>query len=122
MAGTIKQDRLMPNSTATNMDHYRYFIVLQPQRLPVGPFTLQRQARRAAAFEFVGLLQEWTAERDQQDQVSALEVTMFGQIQITCSPEFIEQIRQQDILAIAEIRAAQSIETSLRRVIEQASA
>lgn len=111
----------MSSSAATNTDHYRYFVVLQPQRLPAGPLALQRQARRAAAFEFVDLLQEWTTEKAQQDEVSALEVTMFGQIQITCTPGFIEQIRQQDILPIAEIRAAQSFETHLRRVIEQAS-
>lgn len=111
----------MPSSAATNTDHYRYFIVLQPQRLPIGPFALQRQARRAAAFELVALLREWATEKAQQDQISALEVTMFGQIQITCTPEFIEQIRQQDILPIAEIRAAHSLEAGLRRVIEQAS-
>lgn len=111
----------MPSSAAANMDHYRYFIVLQPQRLPAGPFALQRQARRTAAFEFVALLREWVTEKAQQDEVSALDVTMFGQIQITCSPDFIELIRQQDILPIAEIRAAQSLETNLRRIIEQAS-
>lgn len=121
MAETIAQDRVMPGSAPANLDHYRYFIVLQPQRLPAGPFALQRQARRSAAFEFVALLREWTTEKAQQDEVSALEVTMFGQIQITCTPEFIEQIRRQDILPIAEIRAAQSLEANLRRVIEQAS-
>ncbi len=104
-----------------NGNHFRYYIVLQPEKTMTGPATLQRQSRRTAAFEFVKLLKEWIAENQQQPQVSALEVTMFGQIQITCAPEFIDQIRQQDMLAIAEIRPAQGAESSLRRIIDQVS-
>jgi uncharacterized protein YjcR len=104
-----------------NGDHFRYYIVLQPERTLSGSATLQRQTRRAASFEFVTLLKEWIAENHQQEQVSALDVTMFGQIQITCDAEFIDQIRQQDIWAIAEIRPAQSAELSLRRIIDQVS-
>ena len=104
-----------------NGDHYRYYIVLQPERNMTGPAALQRQTRRQAAFDFIRLLKEWVAEQKQQDKVSGFDVTMFGQIQITCAPEFIDQIRQQDILTIAEIRPAQSPDVSLRRLIDQVS-
>jgi len=103
----------------SNGNHFRYFIVLQPERTLSGAAALQRQTRRAAAFTFVELLKEWIAENNQESQVSAIEVTMFGQIQLTCDPAFIDQIRQQDILAIAEIRPAQGLD--LRRIIEQVS-
>ncbi len=102
-------------------DHFRYYIVLQTRDGDAGPASLHRQTRRVAAFEFVKLLREWVAEQQQAAQVSALDVTMFGQIQITCAPEFIDQIRQQDILAIAEIRPANSAEVNLRKLIDQIS-
>lgn len=104
-----------------NGNHFRYFIVLQPERTQPGPALLQRQSRRTAAFHFVALLKEWVAERQQQALVSALDVTMFGQIQITCAPAFIEEIRKQDVLAIAEIRPAKGVDMNLWRIIEQAS-
>lgn len=104
-----------------NGDHYRYFIVL-PTGVPGnGPAMLQRNARRAAAQNFVALLREWIAENQLQDQVSRLDVTLFGQVHITCAPAFIEQIRQQDVLDISAIRPAQSMEGSLHRLLEQIS-
>lgn len=102
-------------------DHFRYYIVLQTKDGDAGPASLHRQTRRAAAFDFVKLLREWIAEQKQEAQVSALDVTMFGQILITCAPEFIDQVRQQDILAIAEIRPANSAEMNLRKLIDQVS-
>jgi hypothetical protein len=104
-----------------NGDHYRFFIVLPTGTPGNGPALLERPARRAAALNFVASLKEWIAENKLQDQVSNLDVTMFGQVQITCALEFIEQIRQQDMLAISEIRPAQSMDKTLHRLLEQIS-
>ena len=104
-----------------NGDHFRFFIVL-PTGVPGnGPALLERPVRRAAALNFVGLLKEWIAENKLQEQVSAIDVTMFGQVQITCALEFIEQIRRQDMLAISEIRPAQGMDKTLHRLMEQIS-
>jgi hypothetical protein len=104
-----------------NSNHFRYFIVLQPEKNASGAMTLQRQSRRQAAFDFIKLLKEWVAENRQQEMVSAIDVTMFGQIQIICDPTLIKQIREQDVLAIAEIRPAKGLDINLRRLFDQAS-
>jgi hypothetical protein len=97
-------------------DHFRYFIVLPPEKTATGAVSLQSEARRQVAMEFVNLLREWVVENGQQDLISDLNVTMLGQIQITCHPSFIEQIRRQDVLAIAEIRPVQNISRLLDQV------
>ena len=102
-----------------NGDHYRFFIVLPTGTPGNGPALLERPARRAAALNFVASLQEWIAENQLQEQVSSIEVTMFGQVQITCALAFIEQIRRQDMLAISEIRPAQSTDKNLQRLLGQ---
>ncbi len=103
-----------------NGDHYRFFIVLPTGTSDNnGPVLLQRPARRAAALNFVASLQEWITENKLQDQVSGIEVTMFGQVQITCALAFIAQIRRQDMLAISEIRPAQGGDKNLQRLLEQ---
>jgi hypothetical protein len=105
----------------TNVEHFRYFIVLQPDKATSGAVSLQRQSRRQAALEFANLLREWVDENQQTQLVSSIDITVFGQIQIICSPLLIEQIQQQDILAIAEIRPAKTLDISLRRLFHQAS-
>ncbi len=103
-----------------NGDHYRFFIVLPTGAADGnGPALLQRTARREAAKNFVASLREWIAENQLQDQLSGIEVTMFGQVQITCALTLIAQIRKQDMLAISEIRPAQTGDKNLQRLLEQ---
>ena len=42
--------------------------------------------------------------RPLDDKVSAIGVTFFGQIQITCEPSVMKLIRDQDVIDIAAIR------------------
>ena len=84
--------------------HYRYFIELQPPGGEPVPRTLEAETRRAAARGFIETMRHWLKERNLGEKVSALSVTMFGQIQITCDSTIIKLIRSQDEIDIAAIR------------------
>jgi len=92
--------------------HYRYFIELQPGAGDPVPRILEAETRRAAARGFIENIRQWLKERNLAEKVSALSVTMFGQIQITCDSAIIKLIRNQDNIDIAAIRqGAMRIET-----------
>ncbi len=111
----------LAGGNSMNGDHYRYFVVLQPgDRHALSPL-LQRQARRTMALEFAAMLKEWIAENGLQAEVSAIDVTLFGQVLITCDPDFIDHIRGQDMLAINEIRPAQPVGQQLRKLLDEVS-
>jgi hypothetical protein len=93
--------------------HYRYFIELQPSNGTYESRTAETEQRRAAARNFIENIYGWLKEKDLKEKVSALSVTMFGQIQITCDSTVIKLIRNQD--EIAAIRqGAMYTETPVR--------
>jgi hypothetical protein len=81
---------------------FRYFIELQPNNSEPVPRLLEAEVRRAAARGFIEIMRKWLKEKNMGERVSALSVTMFGQIQITCDSAVIKLIRNQD--AVAAIR------------------
>lgn len=84
--------------------HYRYFIELQsPEGEPV-PRLREAETRRAVAKGFIASMQKWLEEKNLGEKVSALGVTMFGQIQITCDSAIIKLLREQEDVDIVAIR------------------
>ncbi len=84
--------------------HCRYFIELQPQAVEVVPRSRENEARRSLAHDFILMMRDWLKENDLSRKVSTLNVTMFGQVQITCEPAVINLIRNQDVINVAAIR------------------
>ena len=87
-----------------NNPHYRYFIEIQSRGDGLLARAIEAEARRAAAAGFVAIMREWLRERDLGDKVSAIGITLSGQIQITCEPAVMRLIRDQDVIDIAAIR------------------
>ena len=79
--------------------HYRYFIELQPRNGEPLTRAMETEARRQAALGFIENFRGWLKEKDLDEKVSALDVTMFGQVQITCDSAVIKLIRNQDDIA-----------------------
>jgi hypothetical protein len=84
--------------------HYRYFIEIQPRDGAGLPRAFENEARRAAACHFIETVRAWLQEKDLGDKVSTLDVTMFGQVQITCDAAVINFIRNQELADITAIR------------------
>jgi len=84
--------------------HYRYFIELQPSDGVPLPRAAETESRRVAALGFLKTVRDWLVQKDLNEKVSALTVTLFGQIQITCESEIIKRIRHEDVVDIASIR------------------
>jgi hypothetical protein len=95
--------------------HYRYFIEIQSREGAGVSRSIEAVARREVASGFVKTMREWLREKDLEDKVSTLGVTMFGQIQITCEPAVIKLIRNQDVVDIAAIRQGAIYAESLNR-------
>jgi hypothetical protein len=95
--------------------HYRYFIELQPRDGTHASRAFEAEAQRQAASGFIETMREWLREKDLADKVSALGVTMFGQIQITCEATVIKLIRNQDVVDIAAIRQGVAYTENLGR-------
>ena len=93
--------------------HYRYFIELQPSTGEPIPRSRETEARRAAARGFIETMRGWIRERRLDEKVSALNVTMLGQVQITCDSAVINLIRNQDDIAAIR-QSAMYAETPIR--------
>lgn len=91
-------------------ERYRYFIELQPPVAEKLPRHKEQEIRRSAALEFVRSLREWLQESGMTKKVGAVDVTLFGQVLITCETDVIDFVREQDVLNIAAIRQAASLE------------
>jgi hypothetical protein len=82
----------------------RYFIELLPTgEAPVSRFR-ETELRREMAAHFLEKVGEWLKNHELNDKVAAMAITALGQVQITCEPDIIHQIRGQDDLNIAAIR------------------
>jgi SH3-like domain-containing protein len=93
--------------------HYRYFIELQPPSGEPVPRSRETEARRAAARGFIEQMRGWINEKKLDGKVSALTITMLGQIQITCDTAVINLIRNQDDIAAIR-QSAMYAETPIR--------
>ena len=85
-------------------DHNRYFIELQPNSAGPVPRHSEDAVRRAQAIHFMTTIYNWLKTHALEDKVSDVDVTAFGQIQITCTVNVINRIRNEDELSIASIR------------------
>ena len=95
--------------------HYRYFIELQPSNGAPVHRSAEAQTRRATALEFLTTVRDWLVKQDLNEKVSALNVTLFGQIQITCESDVIQRIRHDDVVDIASIRQGTMYTENLSR-------
>ena len=84
--------------------HYRYFIELHSPSGETVPRRLEAETRRQAALGFVETMRRWLVESDLGEKVSALSVTIFGQVQITCDSAIIKLLRNREDIDIAAIR------------------
>lgn len=88
-----------------NGDHNRYFIELQPDDgFDAVPRYREDETRREQAVLFIASVYNWLKNHDLSAKVSAIDVTVFGQVRITCEDEIIHRIRDEDRLNIASIR------------------
>jgi len=83
-------------------DHHRFFIELQAQGSV--PRHSEDATRREHALRFITSIYDWLKQHALADKVSAMDVTAFGQIRITCDADVISRIRGEDDLHIAAIR------------------
>jgi hypothetical protein len=89
----------------------RYFIELQPADTAPVPRYRETELRRETAAQFLEKVGEWLREHELFDKVATMAITALGQVQITCEPAVINQIRDEDGLNIATIRSgAMSLE------------
>ena len=87
-------------------DQFRFFIEFQSPITDPQPRALEDANRRAAAAVAIENLRVWLRENGLERKVSTMGTTMFGQVQITCAPEVIQQIRNFETLPIIAIRNA----------------
>lgn len=96
--------------------HNRYFIELQPSSGAPIPRQQEDEMRRRAALDFITQVKIWLEENDLNEKVSSLDVTMFGQVHITCEAGVINFLRDQDVMNIAAIRQGVFMTESLSRL------
>jgi len=82
----------------------RYFIELQPGDGTSVPRNRENEMRRAQAARFLEKVGAWLKQHELSGKVATLAVTALGQVQITCEPAIISQMRSEDDLNIASIR------------------
>lgn len=85
-------------------DQFRYFIQLQNFMDGSLPRSRAQELQRQQADDVMRVLGEWLADNQLQHKVRAIQATLFGQIQITCTQDVIQRLRQMDLAAIALIR------------------
>jgi hypothetical protein len=91
-------------------DLHRYFIDLPPAFSDSLTRLKEQELRRRAALDFVTGFSAWLDETGMKEKVARLDVTLFGQILITCESQVIESVRGQDKLPAFAIRAAAGLE------------
>ena len=84
---------------------YRYFIQLQPVSDGYLPRPRFLELQRQQADDFILCLRQWLADHDLQDQVASLTATLFGQIQITCTADVMQRVRQRELQQILAIQS-----------------
>jgi len=85
-------------------DLKRYFIELQPVEGEPVPRYKEAEKRRELAAQFLKNIGLWLHQHEMADKVSTMAITALGQVQMTCVPDVINQIRHYDDLNIANIR------------------
>jgi hypothetical protein len=91
-------------------DLHRYFIELHPALPARVSRGAEREARRRAALDFIAGLQSWLHATGNENKVGHVDVTLFGQVLITCEADVIDRVREQDILNVAAIRQAATLD------------
>lgn len=84
----------------------RYFIELHVDTGRETSRAILDQLRRQQALEFMQIFGEWVRENSYSDDIASMSVTPMGQVMMVCSNRVIDQIRDQDIWAIAHIRSS----------------
>jgi len=74
------------------------------------PRVREQEIRRRAALEFVRGVRAWLEESGYGPKVTNMDITLFGQVLITCEADVIDMVREQDVLSIAAIRQAASLD------------
>lgn len=82
----------------------RYFIELLPQESEPVPRYRETELRRETAVQFIETVNSWLQQNELISKVTNMAVTALGQVQITCEPDIIHQIRNRDLPNIVTIR------------------
>ncbi|MDX2028417.1 MAG: hypothetical protein SFW62_07255 [Alphaproteobacteria bacterium] len=85
-------------------DQHRYFIELQPAAGATVPRNREDEIRREQAAHFITAIYAWLKNNALGDKVSAVAMTAFGQVQITCEADVISRLSDEEELQIAAIR------------------
>lgn len=93
----------------------RYFIELQPVDGTSVPRYLETQLRRELAAQFLETVGEWLRDNALADKVATMAITALGQVQITCEPDIINQIRNHEDLHVAAIRQSSMLMENVTR-------
>lgn len=92
----------------------RYFIELQSTDDGTVPRYRETEMRRALAAQFLETIEDWLNDNDMADKVAAMAITALGQVQITCEPDVINQIRSIEDLNVAAIRQGSLVMEAMR--------
>lgn len=103
-----KNDHLALSATPkpASQNFSRYFIELHVDTGRETSRAILDQLRRQQALEFTQIFGEWVRENGYSDDISSMSVTPMGQVMMVCSNRVIDQIRDQDVWAIAHIRSS----------------
>lgn len=82
----------------------RYFIELHPGAEEAFSRHQIYARRRAQALATVTHLRSWLLREGLERKVALLSPTAFGQVQITCEPDVMERIRDDETMPISVIR------------------
>ncbi len=112
---------LRPKEAVVTHESYRYFIELRPSTPETASRLHAQEERRRHALAFIHDLREWLDENSLQDKVQTLDVTVFGQVHITCEPDVIDFVREHDDSQIAVIRPASVFHEGVRRLMTESA-
>lgn len=104
--------------SSVSQERYRYFIELRPTVDETAPRATAQAERRRQALTFVKDLHAWLDKNSLAPKVQTLDVTVFGQIHITCESDLIEKVRDDETLNIASIRQAPGFHGGLRKLLQ----
>jgi 2-phospho-L-lactate transferase/gluconeogenesis factor (CofD/UPF0052 family) len=95
---------------ALSHQFHRYFLDVLPSHVDRSVTRAEEEAvRKSSGQHFIALIKNWLADHHLNGSVQRLDLTTFGYVHITCTPEVIDAIRHQDIVPIGSIRPAANI-------------
>lgn len=93
-----------------------YFIEFQPSIASGEPHRQTRVLCREMAEDFVRTMKDWAVEKSWENKIGSMNITVLGQVLISCERDVIELIREQNVVNIASIRQSSLEDRGFQRM------